>query len=134
MGMSDTQQSGWTGWAVFAGVVLIILGAIDAIFGLVAILNPTETYLLVGEQATFLFDIAGWGWWHLLIGLLLIAVGLAVLRGATWGRVVAVILVSLNAISQVFLFGAQPWWSLIAITLDVIIIYALTVHGRELQR
>ena len=132
--MSDSQQSGWTGWAVFAGVVLVILGAIDAIFGLVAILLPADNYLLAGDDAFVLIDAAGWGWWHVLIGALLVLVGVAVLRGATWGRVVAIILVSINAVTQIFLIGAQPWWSLAAIALDVIVIYALTVHGRELKR
>ena len=43
------------------------------------------------------------------------------------------ILVALNAIGQLFLLPVQPWWSLIVLTLDILVIYALTVHGRELK-
>ena len=57
----------------------------------------------------------------------------ALYRGMTWARVVAIILVILNAVGQLTLLGAQPWLSLAILTVDILIIYALTVHGRELK-
>ena len=57
----------------------------------------------------------------------------ALFAGQTWARVVAIILVVLSAIGQLLLIPAQPWWSLIIIAIDVLIIYALTVHGAELR-
>lgn len=132
--MSDTQQrSGWAGWAVFAGVVMIIAGAFDAILGLVAVLQPGSTYFVTDGTDLLLLDVAGWGWWHLIIGLLIVLTGLAVTRGATWARIIAIILVALNAISQFAFIGVQPWWSLIMIAIDVVVIFALTVHGKELK-
>ena len=132
--MSDTQErTGWAGWAVFAGIVLIIAGAFDALLGLTAILAPAETFIAAGDAYLLLFDVAGWGWWHLFIGLLLVLVGIFVLRGATWARVIAIILVAINAISQLALLGVQPWWSLAVLALDIVVIYALTVHGKELK-
>nr|WP_234407299.1 hypothetical protein [Microterricola viridarii] len=74
------------------------------------------------------------GWWHLIAGLAMIVVALAMLAGATWARIVAVILVILNAVGQLFLLPVQPWWSLIIIALDVLVIYALTVHGHEMSK
>ncbi len=131
--MADAQvRTGWAGWGVFAGVVMIIAGAFDALLGLVAILMPASTYFLATDEAVLLFDVAGWGWWHLIIGAALVVVGIFVLRGAAWARVIAVILVAINAISQLALLGVQPWWSLIVIALDIVVIYALTVHGKEL--
>ncbi len=132
--MSDTQErTGWAGWAVFAGIVLIIAGAFDALLGLTAILAPAEKFIAAGDAYLLLFDVAGWGWWHLFIGLLLVLVGIFVLRGATWARVIAIILVAVNAISQLALLGVQPWWSLAVLALDIVVIYALTVHGKELK-
>lgn len=132
--MSDSQQrSGWAGWAVFAGIVLIVAGAFDALLGLTAILAPAEKFIAAGDAYILLFDVVGWGWWHLIIGLALVLVGIFVLRGAAWARVIAIILVAINAISQLALIGVQPWWSIAVLALDVIIIYALTVHGRELK-
>jgi hypothetical protein len=66
-------------------------------------------------------------------GALLVVVGAVLFTGATWARVIAIILVILNAIGQLFLLPVQPWWSLIVLTLDFLVIYALTVHGRELS-
>jgi hypothetical protein len=126
------RVTGWVGWGWFAGTILIIAGAIDAIYGLIAILQPGSAYFVASEEGLFLFNVSGWGWWHLFIGIVLILVALALFTGATWARVVAIILAAVNAISHLFLLTAQPWWSLIVITLDILVIYALTVHGKEL--
>ena len=132
--MADAQQrTGWAGWVVFAGIVMIVAGAFDALLGLVAILLPASTYFVSTDDAIFLLDVAGWGWWHLIIGAGMLLVGIFVLRGAGWARVIAVALVAINAVSQFALLGVQPWWSVIVIALDVLVIYALTVHGKELE-
>lgn len=132
--MSDTQErTGWAGWAVFAGIVLIIAGAFDALLGLTFVLMPSERLVAAGDEYVLLFNIAGWGWWHLIIGLALVLVGVFVLRGATWARVIAIILVAINAVSQLALLNVQPWWSIIVLALDIVVIYALTVHGKELK-
>ncbi|MEV5071914.1 hypothetical protein MRBLMI12_003564 [Microbacterium sp. LMI12-1-1.1] len=132
--MTDPQEQSWTGWVVFAGIVMIIAGAFDALLGLTAILLPSNEYLFLTDEAVILLDAAGWGWWHLIIGAAIVVVGIFVLRGATWARIVGVVLVSINAISQMGLLAVQPLWSLIMILLDIIVIYALIVHGRELKR
>ncbi|NUT58445.1 MAG: hypothetical protein HOQ00_06315 [Agromyces sp.] len=131
--MSDTATSGWVGWGWFAAIVIIIAGVFDALYGLVAILMPQSSYFVVAEGGLFLFDVSGWGWWHLILGVALVLVGLALIAGATWARVVAIILVAVNALGQLALLPVQPWWSLIVLTLDILVIYALTVHGRELK-
>jgi hypothetical protein len=133
--VSNTQQSGWAGWAVFAGVVLIIVGAINAIFGLTGIIGPDNAlYANADSGNIWLFDVSAWGWWHLIVGLVLILVGVFVTRGATWARTIAVIIASLNAISQLATLPYQPLLALAIIGLDVVIIYAHDVHGKELRR
>lgn len=131
--MSDTETTGWVGWGYFAAIMLLVAGIFDAIYGLMAIIGPDSAYFVTNE-GLFLMNVAGWGWWHLLIGIVLILASLALFAGATWARVVAIILAIVNAIGQLFLLPAQPWWSLIVIVLDILVIYALTVHGRELKR
>ena len=132
--MTAPQEQSWTGWVMFAGIVMIIAGAFDALLGLTAILLPSNEYLFLTDEAVILLDAAGWGWWHLLIGAAIVIVGIFVLRGAAWARMVGVVLVSVNAISQMGLLAVQPLWSLIMILLDIIVIYALIVHGREMKR
>ncbi|MDW4573240.1 hypothetical protein R8Z57_10710 [Microbacterium sp. M3] len=132
MANTDVNITGWAGWGVFAAVVLIVGGAIDAFHGLQAIIGPDTAYFL-GQIGLFSIDVQGWGWWHLIIGALLILVGIFLLLGATWARVTAIVLVALNAIGQLSLIAVQPWLSLALLAIDVVVIYALTVHGREID-
>jgi len=128
----STSKTGWTGWVVFAGVILVISGIFSIIQGLVAVIGP-NAYYVVTEESLFVLDVAGWGWWNLIIGVLLVLSALALFAGQTWARVVAIILVILNAIGQLLLVPAQPWWALIVIAIDVLVLYAIIVHGRELR-
>lgn len=130
--MTETSTgTRWAGWGVFAGVMLVIAGVFDLFFGLAAVIGPDSAYLLSPTGTLFLFDIGGWGWWHFISGVLLVLTALAFFAGATWARIVAIVLVVLNAIGQFVLLPVQPWLSLAVLTVDVFIIYALTVHGRE---
>jgi hypothetical protein len=128
--MTTARATGWAGWVQFAAVVLLISGLFGAIQGLVAIIAP-EPYFVVSNGALFLLDLDGWGWWNLAIGILLVVTAAALFTNATWARVVAIILACLSAVGQVFLLPAQPWWSAIIIAVDVLVIYALTAHGRD---
>ncbi|WP_239513785.1 hypothetical protein [Streptosporangium sp. 'caverna'] len=136
-GMRDTRTTstgaprvtGWIGWVWFAALMMILTGAFNIIYGLVAILR--STFFLETPNNTLLFNLSAWGWIHLILGILLVVAGFAVIAGQTWARAVAVILAMVNAITQMLLFSAYPWWSLLAIAIDVLVIYALIVHGRE---
>lgn len=129
--MSNVEVTGWVGWGRFAGVIIFISGVFGLLQGVVALIAP-DPYFVTTEGNLFLFDLSGWGWWHIVIGLLLMFTAAALFTGATWARVIAIILCVLSAIGQLLLLPAQPWWSTIIIALDVLVIYALTAHGREL--
>jgi hypothetical protein len=131
--MSDVRKaSGWVGWVGFAGFILILNGAFSVIQGIVALIG-SNYYYVVTNGSLILLDLTGWGWWNLIIGVVLVLTGLALFTGATWARIVAVIAASLSAIGQLLLVPAQPWWALIVIAIDVLVIYAVTAHGRDLQ-
>ena len=126
---STRRDSDSTDWVRFAGVILIVSGIFSAIQGLAALLGP-EAYYAVVDGDLLVFDIAGWGWWNVAIGALTLITGLALLREALWARIVAVVLAILSAIVQMILVPVQPWWSLIAIAIDVLVIYAIVARGR----
>jgi hypothetical protein len=129
---SYTPMSGWVGWVAFAATILFISGLFSIVQGLVAIIGP-NTYFGTVEGELFLFDVAGWGWYTLLVGALVLLAGIALYSGATWARVVAVILVILQMVGQLLLVPAQPWWSFIIIAVDVLVLYALITHGGDLR-
>ncbi|AZC13545.1 hypothetical protein DT073_07345 [Microbacterium sp. ABRD28] len=130
--MDTAETTGWAGWVVFAGVILLVSGVFSGVQGLVALVGP-DTYYVMTNGSLWLMDVAGWGWWNLIVGALLVLTAVALFAGQAWARVIAVILAGLSAVGQLMLIPAQPWWSLIVIAIDVVIIYALTVHGRELR-
>ena len=130
--MSTAERTGWTGWVVFAGVILVTNGFFNILQGIMAVIGP-DTYYAAGAGSLWLLDVNGWGWWNIIIGALIALTGAALLGGQTWARVVAVILAVLSAIGHMILLPAQPWWSLIVIAIDVLVIYAITVHGREMR-
>lgn len=130
---STTRTTGWLGWGLFAGVIILISGVFGVIQGFVGLIAP-DTYYVKTTGNLFVFDVQGWAWWTLIIGILLVLTALALFSGQTWARVVAVILAVLSAIGNLLMVPEQPWWSLILIAVDILIIYALTAHGSELGR
>jgi hypothetical protein len=76
-------------------------------------------------------DYTAWGWTHLLIGILLVLVGVAVVLGQRWAQVTAIGLAVLSAIVVFAFVPANPFWALLVIALDVLVIYALAAHGGE---
>ena len=120
----------WTGWVGFAGILMVLLGGFNILDGLVALFKPE--FYVAGEDSLLAFDFTSWGWGLILFGALVLFAGLAVMRGRVWGRTVGVILVSLNAIAHMAFISAFPIWTIMIVAIDVIVIYALIVHGAEM--
>jgi hypothetical protein len=123
---TDTREvSGWAiGGTVFAGVIMIMVGAFHAIAGLVAIID--DEFFVVGQNYTFSFDTTAWGWIHLIAGAIVVLGGAYVFSGATWARIVGMTLAVLSAVANFFFIPYYPFWSLLIIALDVWVIWALT--------
>jgi hypothetical protein len=115
-----------TGWTVFAGIILFIVGSLDALWGLAAILN--NDVVVVGGHGAILADITTWGWVHLILGSIMALTGLGLFAGSGGARWAAVFFVTVNAIAQIVWFPAAPLWSFLMILLDVTIIYQLTAR------
>jgi hypothetical protein len=128
----EPRATAWVGWVFFAGIIMLIVGSFNAIAGIVALIND-EYYLVRPDGLIVELDYTAWGWTLLIYGAVVCLAGLGVLAGQTWARVVAVILVSVNALVNLGFLAAYPIWTTIIITLDVVVIYALVVHGREVR-
>src|SRR5215217_5986169 len=119
------------GFILFAAVMMIMAGVFQALQGLVGIFEnefyvPTRNYL-------FQFDATTWGWTHLILGLLVAFAGWGLLSGRTWARTVAIILAVLSAIANFAFIPYYPFWSLLIITLDIFVIWAVAAHGGQLR-
>jgi hypothetical protein len=127
---NERQRSGLAvGFIVFAGIAMVMIGALHALQGLVALFN--DDFYVVGQEWIFEFDLTTWGWIHLLIGLLVLVAGFFVFKGAVWARVVGIAAAALSAVLNFMWLPYYPVWALIIIALDVMVIWALSVHGRD---
>ncbi|MGN6256299.1 MAG: DUF7144 family membrane protein [Solirubrobacterales bacterium] len=118
-----------TGWTLFAGVLLLLVGSLDALYGLAAILN--NEIVIVGGQGVIIADVTTWGWIHLILGSIVAATGLGLFAGANAARFAAIFFVTVNAVAQIVWFPAAPLWAFLMIILDVTIIYQLSVRWEE---
>ena len=127
------EPTGWVGWIIFAGTMLVILGIFHAIQGLVALFN--DSVYLVGPKGLVInVDYTAWGWIHLIGGIIVVLAGVALFAGKMWARILAVIVAVVSAIINVVFLPAYPIWSTMMIAIDVLVIWALTVHGGEMKR
>jgi hypothetical protein len=129
---TTSTSTGWVGWLAFAGIMMILVGAFQAIDGLIALFKD-DLYVVRPSGLVINIDYTAWGWTHLLLGVLLVAAGFAVFSGRVWGRTLGVIAALLSAIVNFAFIPAYPVWSILIITVDVLVIYALIAHGGELR-
>ncbi len=126
------EQTGWMGWILFAATMMLMLGIFHAIQGLVAIFR--DEYFLVGKSGlTLHVDYTTWGWVHLILGIVVAGAGAGLLAGQMWARIVSVLVVLLSAVVNIAFLAAYPIWSTIMIAVDILVIWAITVHGREMR-
>jgi hypothetical protein len=126
------EVSGWAvGFILFAAIMMIMVGVFQALQGLVAIFE--NEFYVATRNYTFQFDATSWGWIHLLLGLLVAFAGYGLLSGKTWARVVALTLAVLSAIANFLFIPYYPFWSLLIVTLDIFVIWAIAAHGGAMR-
>jgi hypothetical protein len=124
------EPTGWVGWILFAGVMLVLAGSFQAIAGFVALFN--DSYFAVPSHDLVInVDYTAWGWAHLSLGVLCVFAGFGVMAGQMWARVATIVIASVAAIVNISFINSSPVWFTILIALDVLVIWAVAVHGDE---
>jgi hypothetical protein len=118
----------WSGWVGFAALLALIIGMIDFIMGLIAIIRG-EYYAIHGQQL-IIFDTTTWGWLTLIMGIVIVLVGLALANGSSFARWLVIVVVTVNLLGNLAWLGntGYPLWSLTVVTLEIIVLYALTAR------
>lgn len=126
-------ESDWAyGGLLFAASMMILIGVFQVIGGLVAIID--DEWFVVTPNYTYDLDVTGWGWVHLILGIVLIIGGAALFQRKLWAGVLAIVLAGLSAIANFFFIPFYPFWAIVIIALDVFVIWALTRPGVLLDR
>jgi hypothetical protein len=118
------------GFTFFAAVMMWWMGFFHAIEGLVAIFN--DNVFLRTPSYIFKFDLTTWGWIHLILGIIVFFAAFGVMTGALWGRIVGIAMAIVSALANFAFVPYYPVWSLLIIAVDIVVIWALTVHGRDI--
>src|SRR5689334_23781794 len=125
------RQSGWvTGFAVFGGSMMVVIGIFQIVVGLTAIFE--DTFYVLTDNYLFGFDVETWGWIHLALGVVVAAGGVGVLAGQVWARVLGIILAAISAIANFLFLPYYPLWSMLIIAADIAVIWALTKNDRNM--
>jgi hypothetical protein len=129
-GYSMWVEEGVSGWAVFTGALMVLVGIFQVITGIAALAGggyytlPARNLLLSGSYTT-------WGWVHLIIGVVALVAGGGLFLGNMAARVVGIGLAGLSAVANLLFIPAAPFAATLIIGVDVFLIYAITVHGGE---
>jgi hypothetical protein len=116
------------GAAIFAAIMLIMAGCFNLIIGLAALFKGGN-YLALSDSGTLVFNLTAWGWILLIFCIVQFAAGMGIWRGALWARLIGIAAAVLNAMAHMTFVGTNPFWSLIVIAVDILIIYALAVYS-----
>jgi hypothetical protein len=128
--MSERPSGFVLGWTTFAAFMMLLIGGFHVMAGIIAILN--DAFYTATRDYVFEFDTSTWGWIHLILGTIVFLAGGALFSGAVWARAVGVIMAVISAFVG---FAWLPWypvWGVVFISIAVTVIWALTVHGREM--
>ncbi|MFD8744732.1 hypothetical protein [Streptomyces sp. NPDC059616] len=111
------------GGTAFAAVLMIFGGAMAILEGIAAIAK--DAVFVATRDYLFRFNLTGWGWIHLALGILIVIAGCALFTGAAWARVVGIVLAGLSALANFLWLPHYPLWSIVLMAIDVFVIWAL---------
>jgi hypothetical protein len=114
------------GLVLFAGVLLLVAGFWNMIYGIAAIAN---SHVFAANAHYVIGDLRAWGWVTLIISVLQLVAAGGILAGNQLARWFAVAVVGLNAIAMMFFIPAYPFWALVIIAADVVALYGLCAYG-----
>jgi hypothetical protein len=117
-----------SGWVTFAGVMLLIVGVLNVIYGIAAIGNSS---FFVNDSRYIFSGLNGWGWITLIIGVFQLFAAFSLWSGGLYGRIVGIAAAGLSAIGALLAIPAYPFWSLAVFALDIVIIHQIATRGTE---
>lgn len=131
VGRGDTGQTRMMGLVLFAGTMMILVGAFEVIFGMTALLSSGYFDTTQDPLVTSDFDV--WGWTHVVLGSVAVVAGVGLFRGKLWARIVGILFALTCAVVNLGFLSVAPFISGTIIVLCMVCVFAITVHGAELE-
>ena len=125
--MDGYEETRGEGWLLFAGVMILIVGILNTIFGIAAIDN---SHFFTDEgRYVILTDLSAWGWVILIIGVMQLVAAFSIWNRHAYGRWIGVLTAGANALAILFTVNAFPFAAFMIFIIDVLIIYGLVAYG-----
>jgi hypothetical protein len=115
-----------TGWILFAGVMIVMAGIFNVIYGIAAISNSK---FFAANREFIISNLNTWGWVMLVVGVAQVLAALSIWNGRPFGRWFGIAAASVNAIATLVSIQAYPFWSLAVFSLDLLVVYGLATYG-----
>jgi hypothetical protein len=126
------HPSNWTGWVAFGAAMIMLAGTFNVVQGLVALLD--DGYLLTTSNGLAVeMSYTALGWLQIGLGVASLAIGVGMLVGVLPALVAGVVVAIVSAIAHMGMIAAYPLWSVVVIAFDIIVVYAIVTHGREMR-
>jgi hypothetical protein len=127
------MENDGAGWKVFAGIMILIVGTMNVFDGLVGITQSNYITRNINGELPITNNVKTWSWVVLIIGAVMILSGFLIFVGNMFGRVVGILVASLNALVQLAYLNHNTFWSFTMIIIDILVIYGLAAHGGRLD-
>jgi hypothetical protein len=124
--MDETRQG--AGWVTFAGIMVLMVGVLNVIWGIAAIDNAN---FFVGNERFIFSDLNTWGWIILIIGVLQVFAAFSIWAGGGFGVFIGIVTATVGAVGALLSIPAYPLWSLAIFAVDILIIYGLSAYGGQ---
>lgn len=132
MATNNNSGNNMVGWVYFAGIIMILRGVSDAFLGISALVD--KHYLFATANNNLIYATVNtdtWGWLFLGLGVLVLAAGFSLLHGSNWARIFAILFMGVSFLLNMAYLTVFPIWAVVAMIINVVIIYALVVQGRD---
>ncbi|ATD70327.1 MULTISPECIES: DUF7144 family membrane protein [Gordonia] len=123
-GTLSAKQGIAAGTSIGAAIILIVVGVVQLAQGIAAVAE--DEVFVRGVDYVYKFDFTTWGWIHIVLGAIAIIVGAGLISGAGWARFTAIVIAGLSVIANFLWLPYYPWWSVLIIALDVVVIWAVS--------
>ncbi|WP_040779751.1 DUF7144 family membrane protein [Nocardia pneumoniae] len=126
---SSVKQGVAAGTSMGAAIILVTVGLLQLFQGIAAVAE--DEVFVAGVEYIYKFDFTTWGWIHIVLGVLMAAVGLALFTGARWARIATIVFAAISILANFLWLPYYPWWSVLIIALDIVVIWAVTTWNPE---
>ena len=123
---TDESLRKGAGWLLFAGIMFLIAGSLNIIWGIAAI---SGSHFFVANATFILSGLNTWGWVALGFGALELLAALSIWRGGSFGRWFGIAVGCFAAVLAMMMIPAYPFWSLTLVAIDLLVIYGLAAYG-----